>query len=355
MDLNIQISALEKLIDYAASGIGSAAGHLFATRIARQKAETTRIGAEGAVDASRILAEGQAATMQIIAKAQADARATLAPNDAMVQGEVAIGDLVSQRIQFQEEKRQANIGSVVGRAALGLGDREVQDHEVDHDWTARFFNDAQDVSSDEMQQLWAKVLEGEVERPGRTSIKTLGILKNLNKDTATLFRRLCSACVSIRPDGISFLDARVPSLGGNAAQNALQEYGLGFGNLNILNEHGLIISDYNSWFDIGPSMGLTVRHHPLVRIPIHFRNRYWILEPTIQRKDGQEFRISGVALTKSGQELSRIVDLESNDQYARDLARYFQKNNLKMTEVASWQGQVISRRRPMTTVTDTDV
>ena len=45
------------------------------------------------------------------------------------------------------------------------------------------------------------------------------------------------------------LDARVPSLGGNAAQNSLEAYGLGFGNLNVLNEHGLIIADYNSWFD----------------------------------------------------------------------------------------------------------
>ena len=38
-------------------------------------------------------------------------------------------------------------------AALELGDGNVQDHEVDHDWTARFFNDVQDVSSEEMQKL----------------------------------------------------------------------------------------------------------------------------------------------------------------------------------------------------------
>ena len=48
------------------------------------------------------------------------------------------------------------------------------------------------------------------------------------------------------PDGNQVIDARVPSLGGNAADNALQKYGLDFGNLNVLNEHGLIISDYRA-------------------------------------------------------------------------------------------------------------
>ncbi len=90
-----------------------------------------------------------------------------------MQGQLDFGAAITQRIQFQEEKRQSNIVAVIGQAAQELGDREVQDHEVDHDWTARFFNDVQDVSSEEMQQLWAKILAGEVERPGSTSLRTM--------------------------------------------------------------------------------------------------------------------------------------------------------------------------------------
>ena len=201
------------------------------------------MAAQGEVEAQKILAEGRAVTMRIIAAAQADARSALVSPDAVLQGEVTISDLVNQRIQFQEEKRQANIGSVVRNAASELGDAEVQDHEVDHDWTARFFNDVQDVSSEEMQKLWGKILAGEVKRPRSTSIKTLGVLKNLDKAVATLFGKLCSTCVSIRPDSTKFMDARVPSVSGDAANNALREYGLNYGNLNVLNEHGLIISD----------------------------------------------------------------------------------------------------------------
>ena len=67
-------------------------------------------------------------------------------------------------------------------------------------------NDIQDVSSEKFQLLWAKVLAGEVERPGSTSIRTLSILKNIDQATADLFRKFYSACVVLKDD------ARVPSL-----------------------------------------------------------------------------------------------------------------------------------------------
>ena len=345
MDVNVKVPALEKLLDYAASGIGSVAGPMLAPWKAGRDARAKQVAAQGEVEAQKILAEGQAVTMQIIAAAQADARSALVSPNAALQGEITISDLVHQRIQFQEEKRQANIGSVVRNAAAELGDGEVQEHEVDHDWTARFFNDVQDVSSEEMQKLWGKVLAGEVERPGSTSIKTLAILKNLDKSVAILFGKLCSTCVSIRPDGNSVVDARAPSLGGNAAKNALKDYNLGFGNLNVLNEHGLVISDYNSWYDIQLAIGIAAggTRASLIRIPFYFQGKYWVLVPTAQRDVGKEFRLSGVALTKSGQELSRVVALEPADQYAQALQDYFEKDSLRMTEAASWEPQLIPR------------
>ena len=348
IDVNIRVRALEKLVDYTASGIGSTAGFFFSRMTARRDAEAKLIAAEGEAQVQRALGEGQATTMQIIATAQANARSTLVSPDAVVQGEVAFTEHVTQRIQFQEHKRQANIESVVRQAAVELGDKEVQNHEVDHDWTARFFNDVQDVSSEDMQQLWAKVLAGEVGRPGSTSIKTLNIVKNLDKTVARLFGRLCSVCVSINPDGNSFIDARVPSLGGNVGSNALQKYGLSYGNLNALNEHGLIISDYSSSYDMQLSIGLALpgEKSRMVRTPFWFQGRYWILIPTSEHVLGKEFRLSGVALTRSGQELSRTVDLEPADQYTVDLMKYFEKNKLQMIEVASWRPEIISGSNP---------
>ena len=280
--------------------------------------------------------------MRIIASAQADARSSLISPEAVVSGEVTFGDLVKQRIQFQEQKRQANIEYVVQQAAFELGDKEVQDHPVDHDWTARFFSDVQDVSSEEMQVLWAKVLAGEVERPRSTSIRTLSILRNLDQETAGLFRSLCSVCVSIRTDDDQIVDARVASLGGDPTQNSLQPYGLGFGQLNRLNEHGLIISDYNSWSDYNVCTELhssrTMQDWWV--IPLMFSGRYWILVPTADREPKQKLKLSGVALTRSGRELSRAVVTEPVIEYSQVLVGYFRDNGLEMSEVDS------SKRRP---------
>ena len=146
MEIKVSIPALEKLVDYSASGIGSVAGTMFLTWSARQNAKARVITAQGEIDAQRLLTEGRADTMHIIADAQAKARAMLVSPDSKVEGELDFAHTITQRIQFQEEKRQSNIESVVRQTASELEDKRVEDHDPDHDWTARFFSDIQDVS-----------------------------------------------------------------------------------------------------------------------------------------------------------------------------------------------------------------
>ena len=334
MDMGAIVTGLSKLADYAASGIGSVVGPMLAVWKAQREAEAKLIAAKGEAEEQQILAEGQATTMQIIARAQANARSILVSPDSAVQGQLEFGSAVTQRIQFQEEKRQNNIGQVVTKTALKLEGKDVEDHEPDHDWTARFFNDVQDVSSDEMQLLWAKVLAGEIERPGSVSIRALSILRNLDQAGAKLFQVLCSACVTITAGGLHILDARVPSLGGNAGANSLQAFGLPFDNLNILNEHGLIISDYNSWFDMRLVIGFPEGGSDrIIRIPFRFQERYWVLTPSAQRTTSAEFKVHGVALTQAGKELSKIIECETMPGYQQALANFFASQSLIMTEV----------------------
>ena len=280
----------------------------------------------------------------MIAEAQENARRQLANPEVSIEGEFAVAEVIEQRVRFQEEKRQRNIGAVVSQAAEQLTDDEVEDREPDHDWAARFFSEAQDVSSEEMQILWAKVLAGEVEHPGSTSLRALGVLKDLNREAARIFQKLCSMAVSLSPDGKTFLDARVPSMDGNAATNELQGYGLDFGALNILNEHGLIISDYNSWYDYRMSIGVPAgREKQFIRIPFSFQNDFWVLETVSESRPDNEFRISGIALTRAGQELFRVVELEPNSEYAAALKGFFEKHSLRMVEVETMQPQLLSK------------
>ena len=336
MNVNVQVPAIEKLIDYTASGIGSVAGSMLAPWRARQGAEALRISAQGNADA-----------MQIIARAQSDARATLVSPHAAVQGEIDFTQMVNQRLEFQEEKRQGNIQSVVRLAAEELQDQNVPDTDTNHDWAARFFNEVQDVSSEDMQDLWAKVLAGEVRKPGSTSIRTLNILRNIEKDTATLFRRLCSGCVSLSLGESQLMDIRLLSLGGNAANNALQKFGISFGVLNLLNENGLVISDYNSRFDYRIAVGISLpggtEQPAMTRVPFKYQSRYWVLQPQHSFDYSQEFMLSGVALTRAGCELSRVVELEAMEDYTLELTKFFKSRKLKMLEVASSQPHMTPR------------
>ena len=311
-------------MDHVASGIGSVAGPMLAPWRAEREAH-----------AKQIAAEGEARTLLIQATAQAEAQKILLSRDDPVCGSLDISDRVRQRIRFQERKRQENIESVVSQAAEQLVDKTVADEEPDHDWTARFFNSVQDVSSREMQTLWARVLSGEVERRGSSSVRTLEILRNLDQATAKLFGRLCSACVFLGvSEGAAVLDARVPSLGGNAAHNSLKAHGLSFDGLNRLNEHGLIISDYNSWYDYQLAIGLAVDDRTKVQLPFVLQGQHWVLLPQQNRPPGKVYKLSGVALSMSGRELARIVELESKDEFIQELKRYFLRDKLHMTELS---------------------
>ncbi len=337
MDINVSVRAIEKLVDYTASGIGSTASFFFSRMVARRAAEASLISAEGEARAKRALADSQANTTMIIAQAQADARSALVSSEAVVEGEVTFGSLVDQRIRFQEQKRQSNIESVVQQAASELGDKEVQDHQVDHDWTARFFSDVQDVSSEQMQVLWAKILAGEVTDPGSTSIRTLSVLRNLNQDVASLFAKLCCLCVFIRIRDPKILDGRVPFLGNYGDGNALRQYGIDYLSLNLLNEYGLIVSDYNSWLDYNGCISSWPgeRKEGRLVIPFKFQGRYWLLAPMTQRNAEQEFRLNGVALTVSGQELSMAVELSPDETFANGLKQFFIAQKLQMVQVDS--------------------
>ena len=343
LDLTIRVPAIEMLVDYAASGIGGIAGPMLAPWRARREAVAARVAAGGKADVLTLLAEGQAGALPVIVEAQKNARLQLADVGGSVEAELTIADGLEQRVRFQEEKRQRNIVAILDQAARELATDDVEKHEPDHDWTARFFNEAQDVSSEEIQVLWSRVLAGEVERPGSTSVRTLAILRNLDSSSASLFRKLCSISMSITEED-KCVDMRIPSIGGNAAHNALQKYGLGFNSLNVLNEHGLIIADYNSWFDYKFCIGFYHASAPkqILRIPFCFQNRFWILESLSQRKPDQEFKLSGVALTKSGQELSRVVDLAPMQEYMQDIVAFFAKQGLRMSETKAKQMHTIA-------------
>ncbi len=106
-------------------------------------------------------------------------------------GETTLDERAHSRADFKERKRQANLESITSAAAAELVDEEdVPDEHPDEDWVTRFFDCAQDVSSAQMQQIWGRLLAGEIKTPGSFSLRTLEFIRNLSPNEASLIDRV---------------------------------------------------------------------------------------------------------------------------------------------------------------------
>ena len=242
-------------------------------------------------------------------------------------------------------REQVNLDLTAQKAASELRDAsdsidqsepEESGETISEDWLNAFETEARQKSTEEMQTLFGKILAGEIRKPGSYSTRTVKILGSLDQTIANHFLRLCSMSMS------QFQDIRVPSLGGNANNNALQEYGLNFGVLNLLNEHGLVISDYNSWQEYMPCIVVPGVEQQAVFVPFSYLGRHWILIPRSSDKVGEKLKLFGVALSQSGRELFSIVKLESVDKYTTELVKFLETNGFRMLEVEDGEPRVVS-------------
>ena len=242
-------------------------------------------------------------------------------------------------------REQANLDMISKVAAIDLKDdgtledRTTPD-EVDDDWMDNFENEARKKSSEEMQLYFGRVLAGEIKKPTSFSIKAVKILGEMDQEIANLFGKLCSLCVTLAYENGEIIDVRVPSLGGDPGDNCLVKYDLGYRDFNVLNEYGLVVSDYNSWRNYEFCIGTNVSNQ-LVRFPFLHQKKHWVLEPNGQPLPNFTFGVQGVSLTRSGRELFGIVPTHPVHEFTEDLAAFFQKNGLKMVEVPSIKPQIL--------------
>ncbi|MEM7086430.1 MAG: DUF2806 domain-containing protein [Bacteroidota bacterium] len=105
---------------------------------------------------------------------------------------------IQERLMGVEANRQNNIDAVVEIAGKELSEAEdISEEPINKDWTRRFFNYAQDVSDEEVQFLWGKILAGELKKPGSFSLKTLNTLSNLTRNEANILIELSQLIITV--------------------------------------------------------------------------------------------------------------------------------------------------------------
>lgn len=123
-----------------------------------------------------------------VAKAEAEA------DKIRAVAKIKITDLEQRalrRFMYEEARKQDNIEKITGQSLPQLNEN-AKPNEVDKDWIINFFDKCRLVSDEEMQNIWARILAGEANNPGKFSKRTINFMSSLAKEDALLFTKLCS-------------------------------------------------------------------------------------------------------------------------------------------------------------------
>lgn len=111
-----------------------------------------------------------------------------------VEKQLPIEDRCQKRARLSSLRKQQNIEAIMEKT-YGFCASKAMDKRTDLDWFNHFINLAEDVSNKTMQDLWAKILAGELARAGTYSLKALKVFKEMSIIDAKLLAKACSLAV----------------------------------------------------------------------------------------------------------------------------------------------------------------
>lgn len=208
------------------------------------------------------------------------------------------------RLAFQELKKQENIEAVILQAYYELeGETEVSNDPIDSDWLLRFFNSVKDVGTEEVRNLWVKILAGETKLPGTVSLRTMAMVQNISKEEARLFQRVLPLVLKARRNDYFLV----------SDSDILRKYNIHYDDLLVLDECGLVMSSHSTMV----LLSAADEDEELMR---SFRSKKHIVrlhDPLVKQ---QRVALSIYPLTKAGKELANILCVDSNDDWVFDVA-----------------------------------
>lgn len=290
---------LTRLIEVISAGIGTVSRPYFIKKVADARAyEATKL-----CEALNEIAEKQ--NLPVIYK-DGNLEIWQKPEDkTLILASSDIAERCSNRIDYQERKRQKNIENITAAAAEELAqETSIPDNSPDEDWITRFFSCAQDISSDEMQELWGRILSGEIKRPGSYSLRTLEFVKSLTKSEAQTFEQLAKIAVQI-PGGTWIIVAHNKDwLRDNRGIFPMHQF--------LLGELGIMYPSDLSFTSFGDSK---------IDEIVFFSDDYLLLLKRGEIKNKIQFPIW--KFTGIGQELLALVQKPLDEQYFEYIAKFF--------------------------------
>ncbi|MBO5569641.1 MAG: DUF2806 domain-containing protein, partial [Clostridia bacterium] len=207
------------------------------------------------------------------------------------------------RLAYQEICKQENIESIIDKACIEIDGKTIESQEnISKEWMNRFIDSAGEISTEEMQNYWARLLAGEVIKPNSFSLKTLDCLRNIQIKDANLFQKAVNIVLS---DRLIYNDEEINS-----------RYGVSYGDLLDLDDCGLI----NSSGMISLEMKVGKTPEVLLRC-----EDYVII---VSAETTQKLVIGEHPLTRAGRELLTIArDKHVDFKYFREVSLKIKSRN----------------------------
>jgi len=224
--------------------------------------------------------------------------------------EEAIVKRMAERLYNKELRRQKNLESITNQAIAFLPET-VSKEPVDEDWVSAFYENCQDISDEQMQILWSKILAGEVAQPNSFSLRTLQFVKTMTKDEAFLFSSFCNYI--FENESNSFKGKLVHVAPPDKFPNFMKDIGLDSQGLQHLESIGLIYMD------------------DILMLDSSFWLRYgskeigFILPPS-----ATQGALYIHVLTPLGSELTKLCDFNSSEEYLNFLSAEYPMHNFNI-------------------------
>lgn len=245
----------------------------------------------------------------------------------------SIEERTQERLNFQEEKKQLNIENVTAFAAEELkNEPPITDEPLDEDWTTRFFRIVEDISNEEMQILWGKILAGEIKQPQTYSLRTLETIRNLSKAEADAFMKIAKFAIKSGNDNFIFK--------GSDGKLLSEKHNISYSDIALLIEIGLIqAGDFLKYQLLQQSTDTQIL----------FTSGNIIMVAKI-KANTPTISMPAHTFTNSGNELLKLVQPNPPFDYLTDIAQSIKRENfveVKYGHILSREGDKIKHTCPL--------
>jgi hypothetical protein len=242
-----------------------------------------------------------------------------------------LSKIVTDNNVAESIRKDVNVSKAVIVAEKVLLDEQqpASDDKVDDDWLHTWRENAGKISTSELQDLWGRILAGEVKNPGSYSIRTMEFLKGLSIDEAELISKLAKYVIagSIVRDKDKFLEAE----------------GIPFGVLLFLQEIG-IVSGVEA---LGLSIEFKTDVPDKYLKPLISNNKALIIEHDDPTKI---LKLGIYQLTHIGKQILALASFTSNEEYLNSVGQDIAKQGYTV-QFGDWmqltkdQGRLLNSKK----------